>query len=110
MESTRAVQSLSALGQPTRLAIFRLLIRAGAPGMAAGDIGDALEVRQNTLSANLAVLLNAGLLRNERHGRSIRYFADMAGTRELLGYLLEDCCGARPARCRPLIDEIACAC
>ena len=110
MDSNDAIRAFSALGQPTRLAIFRLLIQAGAVGMAAGDIGQQLAVRQNTLSANLTVLTRAGLLRNERRGRSIRYFADVTGLRELLGYLLEDCCGGQPARCRSLIDEIARVC
>ena len=110
MDVTDALRAFAALSQPTRLDAFRLLIRAGPDGMAAGEIGVALAVRQNTLSANLTVLLNAGLVRNEREGRSIRYRADMDGLRGLLAFLLEDCCGGRAERCRPLIDEIACAC
>jgi DNA-binding transcriptional ArsR family regulator len=110
MESKKALAAFAALGQTTRLDVFRLLIRAGAEGIAAGEIGEALQVRQNTLSANLTVLLNAGLVRNERQGRSIRYFADMDGLRGLLVFLLEDCCAGRPELCQPLVDEIACAC
>ncbi len=110
MESSRALSAFAALSQPTRLDVFRLLIRVGPEGMAAGEIGTALGVRQNTLSTNLSVLLNAGLVRNERQGRSIRYFADMEGLRGLLGFLLQDCCGGRADLCQPLIDEIACAC
>jgi ArsR family transcriptional regulator, arsenate/arsenite/antimonite-responsive transcriptional repressor / arsenate reductase (thioredoxin) len=109
MEINAALDGFSALSQPTRLAAFRLLIQAGAEGMAAGDIGSALDVRQNTLSANLSVLLTAGLIRNERQGRSIRYYADLDGLRRLLGFLLQDCCGGRPELCQPLIDEIAAA-
>lgn len=78
--------------------------------MLAGEIGEKLDVRQNTMSANLAVLLHAGLVRNEREGRNVRYFADFEGIRGLLGFLLEDCCGGRPELCRPLIDELACKC
>jgi ArsR family transcriptional regulator len=110
METIRALGALSALGQETRLAVFRLLIAAGPEGMVAGEIAQRLDVRQNTLSANLAILLGAGLVRNAREGRAIRYFADMDGLRALLAYLLEDCCGGRPELCRPLIDEIACIC
>ncbi|PTW63422.1 ArsR family transcriptional regulator [Breoghania corrubedonensis] len=105
-----ALIAFAALSQPIRLDVFRLLIRAGHDGMAAGEIGTALDVRQNTLSSNLSILLNAGLVRNERQGRSIRYFADMDGLRRLLGFLLRDCCGGREDLCKPLIDEIACAC
>lgn len=77
--------------------------------MAAGDIALKLDVRQNTMSANLSVLLNAGLIRNRRDGRSIHYYADMGGMRSLLAFLLEDCCGGNPTLCQPVIDQIACA-
>ncbi|MEI2386681.1 metalloregulator ArsR/SmtB family transcription factor [Breoghania sp. JC706] len=107
---SHALIAFAALSQPIRLDVFRLLIRAGHDGMAAGEIGAALDVRQNTLSSNLSILLNAGLVRNERQGRSIRYYADMDGLRGLLGFLLRDCCGGREDLCKPLIDEIACAC
>lgn len=110
MESIDALAAFSALSQPTRLDVFRLLIRAGEAGLLAGEIAERLEVRHNTLSANLAILLQARLVRNRREGRAIRYFADLDGLRRLLGFLLEDCCGGRPELCRPLIDEIACAC
>lgn len=110
MEKNRALAALSALGQDTRLDVFRLLVKAGADGLLAGEIGQALDVRQNTLSSNLAILLNAGLVRNSREGRAIRYFAEMEGMRALLAFLMEDCCGGRPELCQPVLDEIACTC
>lgn len=110
MDNSGAIVSFAALSQPTRLDVFRLLVKAGAQGMLSGEIGERLDVRQNTMSANLAVLLNAGLVRNERQGRKIRYFADFDAMRGLLGFLMEDCCGGRPDLCQPVIDEIACAC
>jgi DNA-binding transcriptional ArsR family regulator len=88
--------------------VFRLLIEAGDTGLVAGDIAEKLDVKQNTLSANLSVLLNAGLVRNQREGRTIRYFADTGGLQGLLGYLLEDCCGGRPELCQPLIKNLTC--
>lgn len=78
--------------------------------MSAGDIGDTLGVRQNTMSTNLAILARSGLIRSKREGRSIRYFADMEGLRGLLAFLMEDCCGGRPELCQPIINELACAC
>ncbi len=78
--------------------------------MSAGDISTALDVRQNTMSTNLSILVQSGLIRNERQGRSIRYFADIDGMRGLLAFLMEDCCGGRPDLCQPVIKEIACAC
>ncbi len=110
MESNQVISSFSALSQQTRLDVFRLLIKAGADGVLAGELAEQLDVRQNTMSANLTVLLNAGLVRNERQGRTIRYFADFDALRGLLAFLMEDCCGGRPELCKPVIDEIACAC
>ena len=110
MDKNHALDAFAALSQSTRLDVFRLLIKAGDAGMSAGDIGDTLGVRQNTMSANLGVLARSGLIRNAREGRSIRYFADMDGMRGLLAFLMEDCCGGRPELCQPVIDELACAC
>ncbi|EPX80062.1 ArsR/SmtB family transcription factor [Litoreibacter arenae] len=110
MDKNHALDAFSALSQATRLDVFRLLVKAGEAGMPAGDIGDALDVRQNTMSTHLSVLTRSGLIRNTRDGRSIRYFVDMDGMRGLLAFLMEDCCGGRPDLCQPVIDEIACAC
>lgn len=110
MDKNHALGAFAALSQSTRLEVFRLLIKAGEAGMSAGDISETLDVRQNTMSANLSILTQSGLIRNKRQGRSIRYFADMDGMRGLLAFLMEDCCGGHPDLCRPVIDEIACAC
>lgn len=110
MDKSDALTAFAALSQPTRLDVFRLLVQAGGEGMLAGEIGDALKVRQNTMSANLSILAQSGLIRNQREGRSIRYFADMDGMRGLLAFLMEDCCGGRPELCQPVINDIACAC
>lgn len=110
MDKIEALNAFSALSQPTRLDAFRLLVRAGTDGMTAGDIATHLGAKQNTMSANLSVLTQAGLTRNAREGRSIRYFADLDGMRGLLGFLMEDCCGGNPTLCQPLIQKIACPC
>ncbi|WP_321326004.1 metalloregulator ArsR/SmtB family transcription factor [uncultured Parasphingorhabdus sp.] len=110
MDNKDALNAFAALSQVTRLNVFRLLVKTGEEGMLAGDISDALDVRQNTMSANLSILTQSGLVRNERQGRSIRYFADMNGVRGLLAFLMEDCCGGHLGLCQPVIDEIACAC
>ena len=110
MDRKQSLAALAAIAQETRLDVFRLLVRAGTDGMLAGEIGDTLEVRQNTMSGNLQILLAAGLVRNTREGRAVRYFADMEGMRGLLSFLMEDCCGGRPELCQPVIDEVICAC
>lgn len=108
MDKINAAASFAALGQPTRIDVLRILVKAGADGLPAGEIGAILGVRQNTMSANLSVLLQAGLVRNVREGRTIRYFAHFDRIGDLLGFLMEDCCGGRPELCQPIIDEIAC--
>jgi DNA-binding transcriptional ArsR family regulator len=109
MEKNHALVAFAALSQSTRLDVFRLLIKAGEAGMSAGVISHTLGVRQNTMSANLSILARSRLIRNEREGRSIRYFADLDGMRGLLAFLMEDCCGGRPDLCQPIINELACA-
>lgn len=108
MDRFAALQAFAALGQPIRLDVFRLLIQAGPDGCGAGEIGAALNVRQNTLSANLAILRNSGLIRSERQGRNIRYYADLSGIRGLLAYLMQDCCGGRSDLCQPVIELVTC--
>ncbi|MCE3289107.1 MAG: transcriptional regulator, ArsR family [Caulobacter sp.] len=103
MEQTDAVSALSALAHPGRLAIFRLLVRAGPAGMAAGDIGRATDMLANTLSSNLGILSQAGLAASRREGRSIIYRADYGTMGSLLAFLMEDCCAGEPAICAPAI-------
>jgi len=73
MELETAIKRLSAIAQEARLEVFRLLVKAGPAGMAAGDIARDLSVAANTMSAQLLVLSNAGLVRARRDGRSIIY-------------------------------------
>jgi DNA-binding transcriptional ArsR family regulator len=104
-----AVTALSALAHPGRLEVFRLLVRAGPEGMAAGEIARATGSLPNTLSANLNLLAGAGLAASRRDGRSIIYAASYERMGELLAYLMEDCCGGKPEICAP-IAEIASRC
>lgn len=102
MELTNAIAPLSALAHPGRLEVFRLLVRAGPEGMAAGDIARATGSLANTLSANLNILAAAGLVTARRDGRSIIYAAGYDRMRELLSFLMEDCCAGNPQICAPL--------
>jgi len=104
MESTVAIKGLAALAQEGRLAVFRFLVRAGPEGLAAGQIARGLETPPNTLSAQLTVLANAGLVTSRREGRSIIYAAEYGHMSALLLYLAEDCCEGRPEVCAPLAD------
>lgn len=103
MEKEDALKALAALGQETRLDVFRLLVKAGKEGMAAGAISDALSVRPNTLSTHLSALSRSGLVKAERDGRSIQYRANLSAMAALTTYLLQDCCGGNPELCAPIM-------
>ena len=110
MDANDTIKALAALAQPTRLEAFRQLAAAEPDGMAAGDLARRLDVPQNTLSAHLAVLTRAGLATGDRQGRSIIYRADLPALRNILLFLLQDCCGGRPEICAPLIAELSPCC
>lgn len=112
MEQTTAIAALSALAHPGRLDVFRLLVRAGAEGLAAGEIAREVGALPNTLSANLNILSAAGLVKSERRGRSIIYSAAYERMGQLLAFLMEDCCAGAPEICTPAVEaanRAACA-
>jgi len=104
MQLPVAVEALSALAHGSRLAVFRLLVRAGADGMAAGDIAREIGALPNPLSSHLTILGHAGLVRARRDGRSIIYSADYDTMRGLLAFLVDDCCAGRPEICAPIVS------
>lgn len=99
MDSEAAIDALRALAQPTRLAVFRLLVQAGPGGRSPGVIAAQLATAPSTLSHHLALLEQAGLATSRREGRMLFYAADYGGTRRLLDFLVEDCCQGRPELC-----------
>ena len=103
MESRDAAPVLSALAHEGRLAIFRLLVRTGPAGVRAGDIAEAVAAPASTLSANLNVLSHAGLIEGRRQGRAIYYAARYDRMRDLLAFLMGDCCDGTPEICLPLM-------
>jgi DNA-binding transcriptional ArsR family regulator len=102
MESEAAILALAALAQPTRLDVFKLLVKHEPDGLAAGDIARTLAVPQNTMSSHLSVLSRAGLVSAQRFGRSIVYRGDLAQLQAVMLFMLKDCCGGRPEICAPL--------
>ena len=102
MEALDAVKRLSELAQEARLELFRLLVKVGPDGLAAGEIARQQSTTANTTSAQPLVLSNAGLVRARREGRSIIYSVDFDAMRDLLIFITEDCCGGRAEICAPL--------
>ena len=111
MEKQVAVSALAALAQETRLDVFRLLVRTGTEGLAAGEIAARLSLPGATLSFHLKELRSAGLVGCRREGRSRIYSPDFGAMQSLLGFLTESCCqgidaeptdlGCAPMQCDP---------
>ncbi|MBA3994425.1 MAG: transcriptional regulator [Cyanobacteria bacterium DS2.3.42] len=100
MKTTQAVGALSALAQETRLQIFRLLVRKGSLGMAAGDLSEHFSIPPATMSFHLKELSSAGLIISRRESRSIIYSANYDQMQELMGFLLENCCADNGGKCQ----------
>ena len=92
MREDRAANGLSALGNRTRLRLFRLLVRAGEAGMNVGEIQALVEVPASTLAHHLATLARSGLAIQERRGREVITRADYRTMHALMDYLTEECC------------------
>lgn len=107
-----ALAALAALGQPTRLRIFRVLMAAEPNGLPAGAIAERIGCPHNTLSSHLSILARSGLVRGARAGRSIVYRADVDAIRALVGFLVNDCCGGHPELCdlQDAIRGASCGC
>lgn len=101
-----ALDAFTALAQPTRLDVFRRLLKVHPDEIAAGEIARACDVPHNTMSTHLAVLSRAGLIGMRRDGRIIYCGASLEGLRALVGFLMRDCCHGRAEICAPLITEL----
>ena len=104
MDQSETIEALGALAHETRLDVFRLLVRAGPTGLAAGAVGEALDVAAPTLSFHLKELKRAGLVGVERVGRSQIYRADYDAMSDLLTFLTDQCCEG-VAACAPRTRE-----
>lgn len=107
MKQSEVLAALSALSQASRLRVFRKLVAAGPAGSTPSEIARRLKVTPATLSFHLKELLNAGLVTQERSGRSLIYRADYGRMHRLLSYLTENCCQQPPASGH---DPQACEC
>ena len=97
---------MSALAQPTRLAVFSLLARAGTEGMTAGFIAEQTKTPSNTMSAHLTILSHAGLVTSRRAGRNIIYRALPDAVRKLTVFLIRDCCDGSADVCNGLQADL----
>ena len=103
MDQTAALDVFSALSHPTRLDVFRLLVREAPVGVPSLTIADRMGARPSTLSGHLAILKRAGLVEATRHQREIRYAANLSAVNGVVGFLLADCCGGKVSHCRDIL-------
>lgn len=91
-----AAQALESLGSPTRLAVFRALVKAGPEGLPVGDLQAQLDIPGSTLSHHIAHLVRNDLVAQQRHGRVLRCTANYGNMNELLDFLTRECCAGSP--------------
>jgi ArsR family transcriptional regulator, arsenate/arsenite/antimonite-responsive transcriptional repressor len=106
-EIARYAEMLAALGAEPRLRIVRLLLAAHPEGLVVGEIGSELGIPPSTLSHHLDKLKNEGLVTVRRESTFLRYTADTATLREVVGFLFAECC-TRNKAIKP--EEITCVC
>lgn len=99
MKNGDAIKSLGALAQESRLEVFRLLVRKGSKGMAAGELSEKLGLPPATMSFHLKELTHSGLISSRRESRSIIYTANYAHMQSLVAFLLENCCADNGGKC-----------
>jgi len=92
-------ETFAALAHDVRLTVFRLLLAKAPDGLPAGQIALRLQIPASTLSTHLAQLERVGLLRSWREQRRILYAVDVQGTKSLVGFLVDDCCGGQAELC-----------
>lgn len=100
MDTQNAIIMFDALSQETRMNAFRLLVRAGPNGLPAGTLSEELGIPHNTMSFHLNHLSNAGIVTSRRDGRSVIYAANFEMVRELIAFMVKDCCSVKFASIR----------
>jgi len=104
MDENSAIEAFAALAQSSRMAIFRLLVRAGPDGLQVSEIGRRLDILPSTLSGHLSVLKRAGLVKARRERREIHYSANLEAVNSLVEFLLADCCDGRLENCAEILS------
>ncbi|HEY1599347.1 MAG TPA: metalloregulator ArsR/SmtB family transcription factor [Pirellulales bacterium] len=107
MKSSEVVESLAALAQESRLALFRLLVKRGPEGYTPGQLSEKLDVPGPTLSFHLKELQRANLIEARREGRFLYYSPNFPRMNQLLAFLTENCCVLAGKDCGPTCSPVA---
>ena len=98
MKLEQSAKQLEALGNPTRLKLYRALVRAGEAGLPVGRVQEKLKIAPSTLSHHLHRLILTGLVTQERHGTTLICRANYPAMRALIGFLVDECCAESACR------------
>ncbi len=101
MKLEKASAQLAALGNPIRLKIYRLLVRAGGDGLPVGAVQDKLRIPASSLSHHIKELVGTGLITQERQATALICRAHYPSMNALIGYLSDECCADGAADCTP---------
>ncbi|WP_407792297.1 ArsR/SmtB family transcription factor [Pigmentiphaga litoralis] len=103
MEMKTAARALTAIGNESRLLVYRMLIEAGPAGLPAGKLAELARMPPSSLSFHLKELVHADLLESRQEGRFVIYAAKYQTMNDLIGFLTENCCGGNP--CMPVAEQ-----
>ena len=92
MDLESVAKALKELGHPSRLSIYKIIVRAGRAGVAVGHIQEALDIPGSTLSHHIASLASADLISQRREGRTLYCVAQYQNLQGVITYLQEECC------------------
>jgi DNA-binding transcriptional ArsR family regulator len=106
MKLEKAAKQLEALGSPTRLQVYRMLVRAGDAGLPVGRLQERLGIAASTLSHHLHRLILTGLVTQERQATTLICRANYPAMDALLGFLSDECC-ADAVRDKPAAGKAA---
>lgn len=109
MDERQALTGFAALSQETRLRIVRLLVKAGAEGLSAGSVAEAVGASPSNVSFHLKELERAGMIASRREARSIIYAANYDVLGSLIRFLMEDCCAGHPEICGSVLAAPCCS-
>jgi DNA-binding transcriptional ArsR family regulator len=103
MEMKTAARALTAIGNASRLLVYRMLIEAGPAGLPAGKLAELVGMPPSSLSFHLKELVHADLLEARHEGRFVIYAAKYQTMADLIGFLTDNCCGGNP--CMPVAAQ-----
>lgn len=106
MKNTEAILAFIALGQESRLNVYRLIVQKGDQGLLPSQIHEMLGIPNATLSFHLKELYQANLITVERQSRNLIYRPNPGMVEDLSQFLLANCCGGKPCKTTKIVKKV----